>query len=61
MNRNWKPKKLNLNSHSYTHSPFCFCLVVLFMSDELEVKKEYYDSGKLKKGTHYKNRERDGL
>jgi antitoxin component YwqK of YwqJK toxin-antitoxin module len=31
------------------------------MNNEIEVKKEFYDNGKLKSETHYKNGEKDGL
>jgi antitoxin component YwqK of YwqJK toxin-antitoxin module len=33
----------------------------MFMSNEPEVQKEFYDNGKLKKETHYKNGKQDGL
>ena len=31
------------------------------MNNEIEVKKEFYDNGKLKRETHYKHGEKDGL
>ena len=48
--------------------PFTFLLALTFLFlfsgsvfGQEEVKKEYWDNGKLKSETHYKNGERDGL
>ena len=40
---------------------FLFLFSGSVYGEEPEVKREYYDSGKLKKETHYKNGKQEGL
>ena len=48
------------------HLTFLLALTFLFLfsssvyGEDLEVKKEYWDNGKLKSETHYKNEEEEG-